>query len=82
MPDDLVNVRYMVSDVQESIDFYTQHFGFQLGRSMPDGRRPEPGGWNRIHSSWGTSTTRWRGCALPAWRFATRSSPDPADSRS
>jgi catechol 2,3-dioxygenase-like lactoylglutathione lyase family enzyme len=19
------------------------------GRSMPDGRRPEPGGWNRIH---------------------------------
>ena len=49
MPDDLVNVRYMVSGVQESIDF---------------------------------STTRWRGCALPAWRFATRSSPDPADSRS
>ena len=49
MPDDLVNVRYMVSGVQESIDFYTQHFGFQLGRSMPDGRRPEPGGWNRIH---------------------------------
>ena len=76
MPDDLVNVRHMVNDVQESIDFYTQHFGFQLrssaapafadvvrgrlrlllagpkssaGRSMPDGRRPAPGGWNRIH---------------------------------
>ncbi len=72
----LVNVRYIVNDVQESIDFYTQHFGFQLrsnaapafadvvrgrlrllltgpkssaGRSMPDGRRPAPGGWNRIH---------------------------------
>jgi catechol 2,3-dioxygenase-like lactoylglutathione lyase family enzyme len=74
--DDLVNVRYMVNDVQESIDFYTQHFGFELrtsaapafadvvrgrlrlllagpessaGRPMPDGQRPEPGGWNRIH---------------------------------
>src|SRR4029450_6100909 len=77
MPDDdLVSVRYMVDDVQESIDFYTRHFGFSLrqsslpafpavvpgslrlllagpessaGRPMPDGRRPGPGGWNRIH---------------------------------
>jgi catechol 2,3-dioxygenase-like lactoylglutathione lyase family enzyme len=76
MPEDLVNVRYMVNDVQESIDFYTQHFGFEVrssaapafadvvrgqlrlllagpkssaGRPMPDGRQPEPGGWNRIH---------------------------------
>ncbi len=76
MPEDLVNVRYMVNDVQASIDFYTQHFGFQLrssaapafadvvrghlrlllagpkssaGRPMPDGRKPAPGGWNRIH---------------------------------
>jgi catechol 2,3-dioxygenase-like lactoylglutathione lyase family enzyme len=76
MTDDLVSVRYMVNDVQESIDFYTQHFGFELrtsavpafadvvrghlrlllagpqssaGRAMPDGRKPEPGGWNRIH---------------------------------
>ncbi len=76
MPECLVNVRYMVNDVQEPIDFYTQHFGFQLrssaalafadvvrgrlrlllagpkssaGRPMPDGRRPPPGGWNRIH---------------------------------
>jgi catechol 2,3-dioxygenase-like lactoylglutathione lyase family enzyme len=76
MPEDLLNVRYMVNDVQASIDFYTQHFGFQLrssaapafadvvrgrlrlllagpkssaGRSMPDGRKPAPGGWNRIH---------------------------------
>lgn len=76
VPDDLVSVRYMVNDVQESIDFYTEHFGFELlssavpafadvvrgrlrlllagpkssaGRPMPDGRKPEPGGWNRIH---------------------------------
>jgi catechol 2,3-dioxygenase-like lactoylglutathione lyase family enzyme len=77
MPDDdLVSVRYMVDDVEESIDFYTGHFGFTLrhsappafadvvrgrlrlllagpkssaGRPMPDGRRPKPGGWNRIH---------------------------------
>jgi catechol 2,3-dioxygenase-like lactoylglutathione lyase family enzyme len=76
MTEDFVNVRYMVSDVQESIDFYTRHFGFEVrssaapafadvvrgrlrlllagpdssaGRSMPDGRKPQPGGWNRIH---------------------------------
>ena len=31
MPEnDLVSVRYMVDDVQESIDFYTRHFGFTL----------------------------------------------------
>ena len=74
--DDLVSVRYLVNDVEESIDFYTRHFGFTLlnsyppafadivrgrlrlllagakssaGRPMPDGRKPEPGGWNRIH---------------------------------
>jgi catechol 2,3-dioxygenase-like lactoylglutathione lyase family enzyme len=74
--DDLVSVRYMVDDVDRSIDFYTRHFGFTLGhnaspafaevirgklrlllagpkssagRPMPDGRKPEPGGWNRIH---------------------------------
>ena len=76
MPDELVNVRYMVDDVDAAIDFYTTHFGFTLrssaapafadvtrgnlrlllsgprssaGRPMPDGRIPEPGGWNRIH---------------------------------
>jgi catechol 2,3-dioxygenase-like lactoylglutathione lyase family enzyme len=73
---DLVSVRYMVDDVDQAIDFYTQHFGFEpghnaspafaevirgklrlllagpassAGRPMPDGRKPEPGGWNRIH---------------------------------
>jgi catechol 2,3-dioxygenase-like lactoylglutathione lyase family enzyme len=74
--DDLVSVRYLVDDVEASIDFYTRHLGFALrhsalpafadvvrgrlrlllagpessaGRPMPDGRRPGPGGWNRIH---------------------------------
>jgi catechol 2,3-dioxygenase-like lactoylglutathione lyase family enzyme len=73
--DGLVNVRYMVDDVQTAVDFYTTHLGFRLrssaapafadatrghlrlllsgpassaGRPMPDGRRPGPGGWNRI----------------------------------
>ena len=77
MPEnELVSVRYMVDDVEESIGFYTRHLGFSLGNSfppafadvtrgrlrlllagpessagrpMPDGRQPEPGGWNRIH---------------------------------
>jgi catechol 2,3-dioxygenase-like lactoylglutathione lyase family enzyme len=74
--DELVSVRYMVDDVEESIGFYTSHFGFSVrhsalpafadvvrgrlrlllagpqssaGRPMPDGRKPGPGGWNRIH---------------------------------
>ena len=34
MPDnDLVSVRYMVDDVEKSIDFYTRHFGFELRHS-------------------------------------------------
>ena len=76
MPDQLVNVRYMVDDVERAVDFYTTHFDFTVrsnfapafadvvggnlrlllsgptssaGRPMPDGRVPEPGGWNRIH---------------------------------
>jgi catechol 2,3-dioxygenase-like lactoylglutathione lyase family enzyme len=69
-------VRYIVADVQASIDFYG-HLGFKVdmhpgtgfaalsrgdlqlllntpnggggaSQAMPDGRRPEPGGWNRI----------------------------------
>jgi catechol 2,3-dioxygenase-like lactoylglutathione lyase family enzyme len=73
---EIVNVRYLVDDVETAVDFYTSHFGFTVnsnqapafadvvrgnlrlllsgptssaGRPMPDGRRPEPGGWNRIH---------------------------------
>jgi catechol 2,3-dioxygenase-like lactoylglutathione lyase family enzyme len=76
VPDELVNVRYMVDDVEKAVDFYTTVFGFTVrtnfapafadvvrgnlrlllsgpkssaGRPMPDGRTPEPGGWNRIH---------------------------------
>jgi catechol 2,3-dioxygenase-like lactoylglutathione lyase family enzyme len=76
VPDELVNVRYMVDDVETAVGFYTAHFGFTLnmsaapafadvvrgnlrlllsgpassaGRPMPDGRIPQPGGWNRIH---------------------------------
>ena len=76
MPDEFVNVRYMVDDVENAVAFYTGHFGFEVrssaapafadvvrgqlrlllsgpassaGRSMPDGRTPQPGGWNRIH---------------------------------
>lgn len=75
-PADVVSVRYMVDDVQASIDFYTKYLGFEVrtspgpafadvtrgklrlllsgpassaGRPMPDGAKPGPGGWNRIH---------------------------------
>ncbi len=73
----MVNVRYMVHDMDEAIAFYTHHLGFQVemhpgpgfarlcrgdlhlllsavggsggaAQIMPDGRQPEPGGWNRI----------------------------------
>jgi catechol 2,3-dioxygenase-like lactoylglutathione lyase family enzyme len=73
-PADIVNVRYMVNDVQEAVDWYVGHFGFSVilaspafasvergylrlllsgrgssaGRPMPDGRQPQPGGWNRF----------------------------------
>jgi catechol 2,3-dioxygenase-like lactoylglutathione lyase family enzyme len=76
MTEDLVSVRYIVADVEQSIAFYTTHLGFSErmralpafadvvrgrlrlllsgsassgGRALPDGRTPEPGGWNRIH---------------------------------
>jgi catechol 2,3-dioxygenase-like lactoylglutathione lyase family enzyme len=31
--DELVNVRYMVHDVQEALDFYTTHLGFKVRSS-------------------------------------------------
>ena len=33
MPDELVNVRYMVDDVDAAVAFYTRHFGFELRSS-------------------------------------------------
>jgi len=33
MPDELVNVRYMVDDVEDAVRFYTDHFGFELRTS-------------------------------------------------
>jgi catechol 2,3-dioxygenase-like lactoylglutathione lyase family enzyme len=32
-PDQMVSVRYMVDDVQASIDFYTKHFDFEVRMS-------------------------------------------------
>jgi catechol 2,3-dioxygenase-like lactoylglutathione lyase family enzyme len=76
MADELVNVRYLVDDVDKSLKFYTTHLGFKeltnfspafadvvrgklrlllsgpassAARAMPDGRKPQAGGWNRIH---------------------------------
>ncbi|MEX2160621.1 MAG: VOC family protein [Anaerolineales bacterium] len=71
----MATIRYLVSDVDKSIEFYTKLLGFEKGeqfgsafasvhrgdlelwlagpqssaaRPMPDGRKPEPGGWNRL----------------------------------
>jgi glyoxylase I family protein len=71
----VATIRYLVTDVERSIAFYTNALGFKLeqsmapafarvskndltlwlagpqssaARPMPDGRRPEPGGWNRF----------------------------------
>jgi catechol 2,3-dioxygenase-like lactoylglutathione lyase family enzyme len=70
----MATVRYIVSDVQQAVDFYTKTFEFKIqkqfaamailtrgdltlwmagpdasaARPMPDGQRPEPGGWNRF----------------------------------
>ena len=67
-------VRYLVTDVQKAVDFYSTHLEFTVqqqfpamailrrgdltlwlagpkasaSRPMPDGRKPEPGGWNRF----------------------------------
>jgi len=35
MPDETVNVRYMVDDVASAIDFYTSHLGFTVQMSSP-----------------------------------------------
>ena len=72
-----VSVRYIVEDVDQAIEFYCRHLGFEEimhpaptfamlsrgdlrlvlsapsgagggGQSMPDGTKPEPGGWNRF----------------------------------
>ncbi len=72
-----VSVRYIVNDMDATVDFYTTHLGFTVvmrpaptfailardalrlllsapvgpggaAQAMPDGRKPEPGGWNRI----------------------------------
>jgi catechol 2,3-dioxygenase-like lactoylglutathione lyase family enzyme len=34
MPDDTVNVRYMVDDVEDSVAFYTRHLGFAVLSNM------------------------------------------------
>lgn len=71
----MAQVRYLVSNVDDAVAFYTTRLGFKLerqagpamailsrsdltlwvagpsasaARPMPDGRRPEPGGWNRF----------------------------------
>jgi catechol 2,3-dioxygenase-like lactoylglutathione lyase family enzyme len=72
----MVSVRYVVTDVDAAVDFYTTLLGFEVrmrpapgfaalergglrlllnapgaggtGQAMPDGRVPEPGGWNRF----------------------------------
>ena len=35
MPDELVNVRYMVDDVEDAVAFYTTHFGFTVRTAAP-----------------------------------------------
>ena len=71
----MATVRYIVTDVQQAVEFYTRSFDFKVqqqfgpnmailrlgdltlwlagpnasaSRPMPDGRKPEPGGWNRF----------------------------------
>jgi catechol 2,3-dioxygenase-like lactoylglutathione lyase family enzyme len=73
----VVSVRYIVSDLDPAVRFYTEHLGFEVelhpaptfamlrrgdlrlllsvpsgqgggGQVLADGRRPEPGGWNRF----------------------------------
>lgn len=71
----MASIRYMVSDVEKSVEFYTELLGFSLSENwggaiaildlddlrlwlagpktsaakpMPNGDKPEPGGWNRF----------------------------------
>jgi catechol 2,3-dioxygenase-like lactoylglutathione lyase family enzyme len=71
----MATCRYLVNDVEPSIEFYTKLLGFELvehmgpafavvakgdlklwlsgplssaARPMPDGRKPQAGGWNRF----------------------------------
>lgn len=71
----MATIRYLVTDVDDAVAFYTGHLGFEIhqrlgppfamvrrgdltlwlsgpatsaARPMPDGRAPEPGGWNRL----------------------------------
>jgi len=71
----MATFRYLVNEVDMSIEFYTKYLGFKLieqmgtafaivakddlnlwlsspqtsaARPMPDGRKPEAGGWNRF----------------------------------
>jgi hypothetical protein len=49
MPDEFVNVRYLVDDVENAVALLSSGPASSAGRPMPDGRTPQPGGWNRIH---------------------------------
>jgi catechol 2,3-dioxygenase-like lactoylglutathione lyase family enzyme len=35
MNDSIVSVRYIVDDVQEALDFYTSHLGFEINTAFP-----------------------------------------------
>ena len=35
MPDEVINVRYMVDDVGAAVDFYTKHLGFEVHTKFP-----------------------------------------------
>jgi catechol 2,3-dioxygenase-like lactoylglutathione lyase family enzyme len=55
------------------------------GRAMPDGRRPGPGGWNRIHlivEDLAAEVERLRAAGLTFRNDRTTSSRAPADRRS
>ena len=108
-PNAMVNVRYMVADVDEATAFYTKFLDFEVlnsfvpafadvargnlrlllsgptssaGRPMPDGTKPGPGGWNRIHlivDDIETDVARLRNAVLSS---ATTFSKDPAADRS